>query len=529
MRGCDIRLNSLTGIKLLIHYVQKIKTGKYMTFKRSAGILLHPSSLTGKFGMGNIGKEAFDFIDFLAKAKQTIWQILPLNFPGYGNSPYNPISAFANNPLLIDLTRLIDQGLISNLDLENSPKFLDSKVEFHKVEKFKIKILKSAFEILKNKNNVRLYRSFKKFCFKNQQWLNDFALFASLREHHQGKSWNTWEKNIRNRKSTAIKIWEEQLSDQIEFQKFLQYIFAKQWRELKLYANEKRVKIVGDIPIYVAYDSADVWANQDLFKLNKDGNPTVVAGVPPDYFSPTGQLWGNPIYNWVKMQHDDFQWWQDRIANLLENVDYVRIDHFIGFVRNWQVAYGKNTAEQGEWLDVPGEKLLSTLKNKFGELPIIAEDLGALTKEVIALRDQFGFPGMLPLQFAFGDNFVPLNEFPQNKIIYSGTHDNDTTLGWFRAVQNHEPKIYQKLQEVLNSNEKNICRDMIEFAYSSPCIWAITSMQDVLALGTKARMNTPGTVGGNWEWRLSKNMLTDKIANRLAKLTNKYNRFPPEN
>lgn len=495
-----------------------------MKLKRSAGILLHPTSLPGEFGIGNIGKSAFDFIDFLADAKQKIWQILPLNFPGYGDSPYNPISAFANNPYLIDPTKLIDMNLITNHHLNVTEEFDDNIVEFSRIGKLKLRILKLAFNSFRKNNQSELSNQFDLFCEKNRSWLDDFALFASIRAFYHGKAWNKWEKGIRNRKPKSIKLWEEKLASQIQFQKFLQYIFAKQWDELQLYAHKKNVEIVGDIPIYVAFDSADVWANQESFMLDKEGNPIVVAGVPPDYFSPTGQLWGNPIYDWKRMQQDGFKWWQNRISHLLRQVDFVRIDHFIGFVRNWQVAFGSKTAEHGNWLPVPGNELLSILQHNLVELPIIAEDLGSLTQKVTDLRDKFELPGMLPLQFAFGENYSPMAELPQNKIVYTATHDNDTTSGWFKSLKFTEPKIYRRVVEVLNSDSESISWDFIELAYSSPCLWAITTVQDILSLGSQARMNTPGTIKGNWNWRFTSGALTDEIASQLAKLSSEYNR-----
>ncbi len=495
-----------------------------MKFKRSSGILLHPTSLPGKFGVGNIGEEAKKFIDFMVEAKQKIWQFLPLNYPGYGNSPYNPISAFANNPILIDLEKLVQKGLIEEMDLNNPPEFKKNKVEFQKVIRFKTKILKKAFHNFNTNKKSKEEKYYKEFCLQNKYWLDDFSLFAALREYHQGKLWNKWDEQIRLRKPDAIKKWKERLSAQIEYHKFIQYLFADQWQELKQYAIEKKIEFMGDIPIYVALDSADAWANQELFKLDKNGNPLVVAGVPPDYFSRTGQLWGNPIYNWDKMQKGNFLWWKQRIMNSLAYVDYIRIDHFIGLVRNWQVPYEEKTAENGKWINAPGEALLTSLKKNYGNLPIIAEDLGKVTDEVIALRKKFEFPGMEPLQFAFYGNHIPPNEFLRNKVVYTGTHDNDTTLGWFKFLRRNDKKIYNKVKKYLNTDEENICWDMIELAYSTSSIWAITTMQDIFCLDSEARMNTPATVEGNWEWRFSDKMLETNFAKRLATLAEKYER-----
>ena len=495
-----------------------------MKIQRASGILLHPTSLPGKYSIGDFGEEAYNFVDFLTKARQKLWQILPLNYPGSGNSPYNPISAFAGNPLLISLEKLKDDGYLYEKDLSNLSEFNAQKVEFEKVIKFKSKILKKAFINFQVRKSKKDKENFEKFCTENRYWLEDFALFASLRDYFRKITFNKWDKEILLRKKNAIEKWRNKLSDEIAFHKFIQFKFTCQWAELKLYANNKGIRIIGDIPIYVSSDSADFWTHRDLFLIDENGNPTVVAGTPPDCFSETGQLWGNPIYNWEKMEQDEYDWWQRRIKYLFTMVDYARIDHFIGFVRYWAVPYGEKTAINGNWRKGPGEKFFSVIETSLGKLPIIAEDLGVITPEVIKLKEKFGFPGMKILQFSSGENDMPPTKYKKNSVVYTGTHDNDTTLGWFRYIERYEKRIYKKVIDYVNDDGRNICWEMIKLAFSTPSKWAIIPLQDLLCLDSDARMNTPGTAVGNWEWRYKKEMLTDEITEKLAELTDVTNR-----
>ncbi len=372
-----------------------------MQFERSAGILLHPTSLPGKFGIGDLGNEAYKFVDLLKEAGQTIWQTFPLGPTGYGDSPYQCFSAFAGNPLLVSPEKLFEDGFLSENDLMNPPISNPKKIDYGQAIDYKKSILKKAYTNFKNNSNG-LEKDFEKFCKTHTDWLNDFALFMACKEHHGGAVWSSWEKGLVQRDKKVLAEWTKKLSDEIQYQKFIQFNFFRQWKSLKKYANENGIKIIGDMPIFIAYDSSDLWANKELFTVEEEGKLTFVAGVPPDYFSETGQLWGNPLYKWDEMEKDDFLWWRKRFSSLLELVDIVRIDHFRGFEAYWKIPGDAKTAQKGKWTKAPGEKLFKSLKKHLGELPILAEDLGVITPPVEALRDEFGFPGMKVLQFAFG-------------------------------------------------------------------------------------------------------------------------------
>ncbi len=496
-----------------------------MKFKRSCGILLHPTSLPGRFGIGDLGPEAYKFIDFLAESEQKIWQILPLNYPGYGNSPYNPISAFAGNPYLISHEKLVEHGYLNSKDIEEHPEFDAHKVVFYKVIEYKDLLFKRAFQNFQDRFLHKKLSDFDNFCYENASWLDDFSLFAALREKNGFKSWNIWDKDVRMRKQKALILCRNKLAKQIRYYKFVQYLFYTQLQELLNYAHKKNVQIVGDIPIFVAYDSADVWVHKDLFYLDENGNPTVISGVPPDEFSKEGQLWGNPLYNWDVMKQDDYLWWRERISHLLNFVDYIRIDHFVGFIRYWKVKPGSKTAQKGEWNKGPDALFFSTIKKHLGELPIIAEDLGFIIPRVDELRDEFGFPGMKILQHSFAENDQRPHEFEQNSITYPGTHDNDTMKTWHENLKKYEPKIYKTLTKYINYNEEeSFCQQMIECAYSTPSIWAIIQLQDILCLGAEARMNRPGTIEDNWVWRFSDEMITEDVVEKLRELVEKYKR-----
>lgn len=502
-----------------------------MNFERSAGILLHPTSLPGKYGIGTIGKSAFNFIDFLAASGQTLWQVFPLGPTGYGDSPYQSFSTFAGNPLLIDFDMLKEDGLLSQNDLDNFPQFDETKIDFGELIKSKNNLLSLAF---KNYNSVNgdFVNECGDFCTENSDWLNDYALFMAVKEYHGGKLWTEWEEDIAFRKKGAIQKWNEKLKYQIEYHRFLQFTFYKQWNKLKSYANNKGIKIIGDIPIFIAYDSSDLWANKHYFTVNKKGELKTVAGVPPDYFSETGQLWGNPLYKWDEMEKDNFVWWKKRIIKTLETVDIVRIDHFRGLDAFWEIPGDAPTAQTGKWVKAPGRKLFKAIKKELGDLPIIAEDLGVITKSVEELRDYFEFPGMKILQFAFGENgdknFLPHN-YVKNCVVYTGSHDNDTTKGFFENERQNNTSVYDWAQKYLNYYGDDITSELIRVAYASVANMVIIPMQDILGLGSEARMNYPGKLGGNWTWRFKWDQVNNNLPNIYKFLSEVYERPPKKN
>ena len=503
-----------------------------MRFLRHSGILLHPTSLPGRFGIGDLGAEAFRFADFLVESGQSLWQVLPLGPTGYGDSPYQCFSAFAGNTLLISLEKLVEEELLTRSDLRHIPKFPVEKVDFGWVISYKTELIEKAFKNFKSSTDTVLREAFLAFTQMNGDWLNDYALFRTLKDAHQGVAWNKWKSHFALRDSQAIAQAAEQMHERIEAQRFFQFLFFKQWSELKSYANQRGIKFIGDVPIFVAYDSADVWTNPHLFKLDEKGRPIVVAGVPPDYFSKTGQLWGNPIYNWERMRESQFQWWLDRLSSTLKTVDLVRIDHFRGFAATWEVPARDKTAKNGRWVTVPGRELFTVLQEKMGNLPIIAEDLGVITPDVEALRDDFGFPGMRIFQFAFLDHTnidLPHNYIPHT-VAYTGTHDNDTAVGWFNSkagegsTRSAEQIEAEKrfCMDYLNTSGKEINWDFIRAVLASVADTAIIPVQDLLGLGSEARMNLPASQQGNWQWRFKPNALTDKIGQRLKELTELY-------
>jgi 4-alpha-glucanotransferase len=502
--------------------------------RRLSGILLHPTSLPSPYGIGDLGNGAYRFLDFLQQSEQKIWQILPLGPTGAGNSPYSAYSALAGNPLLISLDILSSDGLLTESDLRNIKQVFDSQdpayVNYDLVIQQKYPCYFKAFKAFQEKDDSDEYRQeFSQFCQDYEYWLNDYALYMALKEYHQGNPWFDWEESIAKRKPAAIAQWQTKLVNEIEYQKFLQFCFFRQWHKLKQYANKQGIQIFGDIPIYVAHDSVDVWANQSIFCLNeKTGEASLMAGVPPDYFSATGQLWGNPVYNWQELEKTNFAWWIQRIKGMLEYVDIMRIDHFRGFEAYWGVPEGETTAMNGKWYKAPGDKFFSLLKQKLGDLPIVAEDLGVITPEVEALRDQYKFPGMKILHFAFDsdrqNSFLPYNYTNHNCVVYTGTHDNDTTVGWFEK-RSFEDK--QKVVDYLGCiGEKGIHWSLIGLAMSSVANVAIFPLQDVLGLGTWAKMNTPGTIENNWAWRYKYDDLHDGIKGHLAYVTYLYGRKP---
>jgi 4-alpha-glucanotransferase len=493
-----------------------------MRFPRATGILLHPTSLPVRFGIGDLGPAAYEFVDTLAAAGQTYWQTLPLGPTGWGDSPYSAYSAFAGNTLLISPEKLVENGLLTGNDIANTPDTAADRVDYGAVIDWKRQMLAAAFERFQPDDKFAAFRR------EHSWWLDDYAAFRAIERSLGGKPWYEWPDELKLHDPAALDRKRSDLEREIDAERFAQFLFFGEWYDLKRYANERGIKIIGDIPLYVALDSSDVWCNREQFKLNNDGSPRVVAGVPPDYFSTTGQLWGNPIYDWERMRDEHFDWWTARFAFNMRLFDVVRLDHFIGFVRNWEVPGGDTHAADGEWHDVPGGDLFAVLKEKLGDLPVIVEDLGAMTGEVAALRDSLGFPGMKILQHGFNaDSFnldLPHN-YPRNSVAYTGTHDNDTTVGWFKQASKHERSFCKKY---LHSNGCEIHWDMIRALLGSVAGTAIIPMQDILGLGRDARMNLPATVGKNWQWRLKDGELNDDLIKRLQEMTETYGRAKPQ-
>ncbi|MGK7877180.1 MAG: 4-alpha-glucanotransferase [Xenococcaceae cyanobacterium] len=505
-----------------------------MAFQRASGILLHPTSLPSRFGIGDLGESAYEFVDFLASSGQKLWQILPLGPTGYEHSPYTMnFSAFAGNPLMISLERLAEEGLLREDELTplQSEDIVPDRVNFDRVIPYKTKFLKLAWEQFKQSLAAKPNPEFEQFCQQQSSWLDDYVLFMALLEANSGKTWNQWEPALARREPSALKAQAEILQDSILFHKFLQFKFFEQWSRLRTYANEKNIQIIGDVSIYVCHNSADVWAHPKIFKLDPETlESAYIAGVPPDYFSATGQLWGNPVYDWEQLQKTDFAWWIERFKATLQYVDLVRIDHFRGFEAYWEVRAGEETAINGEWLKAPGVEFFETLGSKLGSLPVLAEDLGIITPEVEELRDRFEFPGMRILQFAFGgdaDNIYLPHHYVHNCVVYTGTHDNDTTLGWWQKASKEEKQLLAKyLGYAAPENIKEINWVLIRLALSSVADLAIIPLQDLLSLDNRGRMNDPSMNAGNWRWRYqSSDLLTEELRDRLLELTQLYNRL----
>ena len=492
--------------------------------KRNSGILLHITSLPGDEGVGTLGKNAFQFVDFLVEAGQQFWQILPLGPAGAGNSPYQCYSAFAGNPLLIDLQRLQEEGFLFSKELENIPRFLRRKVEFEKVRTWKHGLFMKAFERFQNEKIHQFRDEYNYFLNEHGWWLHDYALFMAAKEHFKTTSWHEWDDDFKLRKKEALKKVGIQLEKEVDYHRFLQFLFFRQWFSLKNYVNSKGVQIVGDVPLYVSGESADVWANADIFLLNKNLEPTEVGGVPPDYFSETGQLWGNPVFDWKRLQERNYDWWMARLHFNLNFFNQVRIDHFRGLESYWSVPATAETAINGSWVPAFGKEMLTKLKSQIGELPLIAEDLGTITPEVDALRGEFSLPGMKVLQFAFTtdetNKHFPHN-FESDFVVYTGTHDNDTTLGWLQSVKGEEKELVKKY---VSKFDVEGLEKLVEMAMSSVAKTAIIPMQDILQLDGKSRMNTPGISTGNWGWRFQWKQLKIKQKQFLKELTRKYNR-----
>jgi 4-alpha-glucanotransferase len=493
-----------------------------MKLERSSGVLLHVTSLPSPFGIGDLGAEARAFIDFLLQADQHLWQVLPLGPTGYGDSPYQSISAFAGNILLIDPRALSQDGLIHPTAINPVP--ASDRVDFDAIRSAKTLLLDQAFERFRHDGTSSLAPDFEAFCTRMRWWLDDFALFRAIKTAQGEREWTAWDTGLARRDTAALDKARAELAHEITRHKFFQFLFFRQWQALRDYAHKHQVHLMGDVPIFVAHDSADVWAHPDLFKLDPEGKPIVVAGVPPDYFSETGQLWGNPLYDWAQLRATGFKWWIDRLRWSLELFDTVRVDHFRGFVASWEIPAGDATARNGRWVPTPGRELFAAVKAALGDPPIIAENLGVITPEVENLRAEFGFPGMRVLQFAFGGDATNVH-LPHNhtrdSVVYTGTHDNDTTLGWFEDLGSQEREY---CLEYLASNGDEVHWKLIRAAMASVGDVTIVPLQDVLGLGNEARMNLPASKSGNWSWRMSPDAITDEIAHRLKDLGRLFGR-----
>jgi 4-alpha-glucanotransferase len=508
-----------------------------VSFPRACGILLHPTSLPGRYGVGDLGHEAYRFVDFLASSGQSLWQVLPLGPTGYGNSPYQCFSAFAGNTLLVSPDLLAEHGLVAPGDVTHAPRGDDARVDYGAAFGLKERLLARAFENYKAARPAAVRNLFEEFKARSAGWLDDYALYRSLKRERGEAAWTSWEPELVRRDGPALDAARSRLAEEMESVRFRQFLFFEQWERLREYCHGKGIRIIGDIPIFVAHDSADVWSQPRQFKLGEGGRPTVVAGVPPDYFSKTGQLWGNPLYDWERMRAEGFSWWVERVRAMLSLVDVIRIDHFRGFAAYWEIPGGDETAERGRWVMAPGRELFAAIKAELGAPPVIAEDLGFITPDVISLRDEFGFPGMRILQFGFSTDTtnkdLPHN-YVRNSVVYTGTHDNDTAVGWFRSdaagssVRSAEQVERERRYclDYLDTDGSEINWDFIRALYASAGDTALVPLQDVLGLGSEARMNTPATMSGNWGWRFREGDLDDETAARLRRLAELYGRFP---
>jgi len=506
-----------------------------MSNQRASGLLLHITSLPGRYGIGDLGPEAYRFADFLRASGQSVWQMLPLVPTGYGYSPYAAPSTYAGNALLISPDILVEEGLLLPEDVVTAPKYPSKKVLFSDVSAYKYDLLEKAWQTHKTQKSSERHEAFAAYCRRQEFWLADYALFKAIKNQHDELEWMTWSSGLRNRNQQSLDAFKNEHADAIDMIKFWQFLFEKQWRNLRSYCNDRSIKIWGDLPIYVAQDSADVWANRHLFPLDSDGYPETIAGVPPDYFSETGQRWGNPLYKWDSMKKSGYAWWISRMSRILELVDMVRLDHFRGFEAYWEVPASEETAINGVWRQGPGADLFVALENKLGQIPIIAENLGVITSGVTDLMEQFGFPGMAILQFAFDtdetNEFLPHN-YPESIVAYTGTHDNDTFMGWWTNTESTQGE-----DEIARA--KAYCAQYLDFDPNHPeelpwmglkslmkssARFVVTPVQDLLGLDAGARMNTPGTTYDNWNWRLEAGLLTDELAERLAALTTSTHR-----
>ena len=497
-----------------------------MINERASGILLHPTSLPGPYGIGDLGPNAYKWIDFLADTGTKYWQFLPLGPTGYGDSPYQCFSAFAGNPYLISPDILLDLGLIDKSDLDNVPDFPIEEVEFGSVIEWKTQLLdKVNKKVLASGIPEQLEAKYIIFAQRNKDWLDEYTLFMAIKKSQGNKSWSEWSKPLKFREPKALSLAKNKLSAQINRHKFEQFLFHEQWKQLKHYAHERGIQLIGDMPFVVAFDSADAWSKPELFLMDDNLQPTLVAGVPPDAFGPKGQLWGNPLYYWPAHEAEHYAWWLKRFEATLELVDLVRIDHFRGFAAAWHVPFGMEDAVMGEWIPTPGEALFKTFQSKYPELPIIAEDLGYITPDVIALRDGFNLPGMRILQFAFdGDpenEFLP-HHYPVNSVVYTGTHDNETTKGWYRQAEQKNRLFFHKY---LDNKDEDVAWSMMRAGFQSVSQLCIVPMQDLLSLDSSARMNNPGIAAGNWRWRMKPNAINQTLVNKFKDLNFTYSRL----
>ncbi len=502
-----------------------------MKFNRASGVLLHPTSLPGAYGIGEIGPEAYRFADFLHATGQRLWQILPLGPTSYGDSPYQSPSTFAGNPLWISFDLLVKDKLLTKAQLKNFPVFPAEKVDFGAVIPARMAVLQQVCATFADRASPALQEQFAAFCARHAGWLDEYALFTALKDAHNGVPWPQWEPALARREPAALQAARTQYAAEIRNVQIIQFLFADHWQRLRTYCAKLGIQFIGDIPIFVAHDSADVWANPHLFYLRPDGQPSVVAGVPPDYFSATGQLWGNPLYNWAVHKEQGYAWWLARLQRICELVDIVRIDHFRGFEAYWEIPGGETTAINGRWVKGPDQDLFDILRAKMGDLPIIAEDLGVITPPVEALRDNNDFPGMRILQFAFGNDersaeFRP-ESYPAHCCVYTGTHDNDTTVGWFHSeAGNGSTRTAEDIAaerkmilDYLRTDGHEIHWDLINLGARSNANTFVVPLQDLLGLGSAARMNTPGVAGGNWQWRFAWEQITDAIRERFSLVT----------
>ncbi len=498
---------------------------------RASGILLHPTSLPGPYGIGDLGPAADRFVDFLADAGQTYWQILPLGPTGFGDSPYQTFSAFAGNPMLISPDALQSEGLLPAGALDEAPVFPDERVDYGAVIPWKRQILERAYAHFLSSADDDLRREVREFAAENS-WIAPFALFMALKEAHEGRPWPKWEPSIASRTPAALERWQRRLAQRTQSHVYSQYLFFRQWKRVRQYAHARGVRIIGDAPIFVAHDSADCWVHRELFHLRRDGRPALVAGVPPDYFSATGQLWGNPLYRWEALESQGYRWWIERLRSALGTVDILRLDHFRGFAGYWAIPGNAPTAQTGKWLPGPGVPFFTAVEKALGSLPIIAEDLGVITPDVVELRERFGFPGMRVLQFAF-DDFEASADNPhlphnleRNVVVYTGTHDNDTTAGWYAASPARTRRFARAYARSTRRDPAAVTWDLVRLAMASVAHTAVVPLQDLLGLGSSARMNLPGQAGGNWQWRLHADALSTGVSQRLAELTRLYGRAP---
>jgi 4-alpha-glucanotransferase len=508
-----------------------------MSFSRSSGVLLHPTSLPRGAGIGDLGPGAFAFIDLLAAARQRVWQVLPLGPTGYGDSPYQCFSAFAGNPLLISLDGLIEDGLLDASLALAAPVFEPGTVDFAAVIAHRRALWPVVLDRFESSSHRSTRERFDRFCTAQARWLDDFALFMAVKDAHGQAPWTQWNRDIARRTPAAVATWTSRCAREIRLHKLTQFLFHEQWHRVRDACRARSIEIMGDLPIFVAHDSADVWGRPDLFQLDDNGEPIVLTGVPPDYFSATGQLWGNPHYRWDELARSGYEWWIDRVRTLLTLVDRVRVDHFRGFEASWEVPAGESTAMRGRWVKGPGASLFDAIRAalKIERLPFVAENLGVITSEVESLRERFGFPGMAILQFAFGTDpqaptFKPHN-YQRNLVVYTGTHDNDTTIGWWTGDIGHSTRSEKEIEEerehtrrYLGSDGREIHWDFIRAVQASVADTAIVPVQDLLGLGSEARLNRPGTASGNWRWRLRAGQLTRETMERLGVMAETYDR-----